>query len=278
MSKRPSHKERQAKLKRDRKISRDNRNSLRRQVINATLKSLYTIIFADNETENMEKILFSITPLNKEDYLVDLPQITTEKLNEYYKAYIRENNIDQALITEEEVKETKYLTMQHMILAIYGIYAREIAILEEEKIIIVKNFRVVDNKENLLDLIVRPYNGITWYGDNSVTTIGGKGVYKGKGLKPIFRIRQFMENFVITQDTIADLAYYKEHQGKVEGAVFGSFKKPKAGCGCYGNKHELVKYDPDLYEILKHEQFERPILEAPTPNSQNPFKVKRRAK
>ena len=83
MSKKRKRTDRQ--LRHDRQISRDKRNTLRKEIKdNVSLhrnNEVFHILFISKETKNMEKILFDEFALSS-GYLINLPIITMQMINE----------------------------------------------------------------------------------------------------------------------------------------------------------------------------------------------------
>lgn len=270
-------------LDRDRQISRNSRNSLRKEISDAVNTGIYTIIFVDKETDNMEKIMFTIKPLRNGDYLLDLPTISLDNIKEYNKGHIKENNECKAITTlsEEEEKRMKYYNIQHMLLCMYGIYSKSIGIIEDDynKLIIVKDFNIVHNKQNLLNLIVRPYNKYTWFHDNCLTTFHQRRVYKGSNLKDYFDYHKYMENMLMLDETILNILEYRNRENKIMSYKF-SRKQPKTGYSNWGTGYMALikKEDKRLHAILKGEYEEKKPLQEVDCNTQSPFKIKKRVR
>lgn len=182
-------------LKRDRQISRDKRNALRRSVKDNTLLNMksdvFQIIFISKETDNMEKILFSVNPISDE-YLLDLPIITSQMINEC---------------------EDK--TPKGLILYYFGIESDNIEKIDGTNLIVVKDFSAVNNIQNLKELIVRQYYDFSWYDNNCTTTLFGRRIFKGKKLKDFFFTKNNLNNFVIFQDTLSKIILYRIKANKI---------------------------------------------------------------
>ncbi len=187
-------------LKHDRQISRDKRNSLKQEIKeNVSLhrnNEIFHIMFISKETKNMEKILFDMYSLSN-GYLINLPIVTTQMINEC---------------------EDK--TPKEIILHYFGIESNSIQLIDGTNLIIVKNFRVVNNIKNLLELIVRPYNEYTWYDNNCITTLYGKRIFKGEKLKDFFATKNDLERLFVFQDTITEILFYRIIENKINGYEF----------------------------------------------------------
>lgn len=239
-------------LKHDRQISRDKRNTLRREVKENVLlhrnNEVFHIMFISKETENMEKMLFDISTIS-DGYLINLPIITMQMINEC---------------------EDK--TPRGLILHYFGIAADSIQLIDGTNLVIVKNFTVVNNIKHLVELIVRPYNEYTWYDNNCVTTLYGERIFKGIKLTDFFVIGNDLESLFVFQDTITEILFYRIKENKINGIEFldsylgifykkfgvetGKRKKRTDSVG-WSTFYKLVaKDDQRLNEILANEKNE----------------------
>ncbi len=237
-------------LKHDRQISRDKRNSLRKEIKeNVSLhrnNEVFHIIFISKETKNMEKILFDISPLSN-GYLINIPIITTQMINEC---------------------EDK--TPKGIILHYFGIESDSIQLIDGTNLIIVKNFRIINNVKNLLELIVRPYNEYTWYDNNCIMTLHGERIFKGEKLNDFFATRNDLESFFVFQDTITEILFYRIIESKINGkeflnSYFGFFyksigiktgnRKKQNNSSSWSTLYKLIAEDDEgLSEILANEK------------------------
>lgn len=188
-------------LKHDRQISRNKRNSLRREIReNVSLhrnNEVFHVLFISKETENMEKVLFNMTALEKTGHLINLPIIT------------------QSMIDECEKKLPNELISHY-----FGIESDNIELIEGTNLLIVKNLTVVNNKKDLVEIIIRPYNEYTWYDNNCITTLYGERIFKGKKLKDFFVARNDIDNVYVFQDTITEILIYRIKENKIDGNDF----------------------------------------------------------
>lgn len=260
-------KELDKQLKHDRQISRDKRNSLRKEIKeNVSLhrnNEVFHIIFISKETKNMEKILFDMFPLSN-GYLINIPIITTQMINEC------------------EDKTPKGAILQY-----FGIESDSIQLIDGTNLIIVKNFRIINNFKNLIELIVCPYNEYTWYDNNCITTLYGERIFKGQKLKDFFATRNDLERLFVFQDTITEILLYRIIQNKISGNEFlnsycGSFykstdietgnKKKQNGFVGWSALYKLIAEDDErLNEILANEENE--IHELLSDDDSNPRKL-----
>lgn len=239
-------------LKQDRQISRDKRNLLRKEVIenfsSQTNDEAFHIIFISKETENMERILFNVTTLSN-GFLINLP-----------------------IITMQMIKECENQTYKGIILHHFGIESDNITLVDGTNLLIVKDFRIVYNIKNLIELIVRPYNEYTWYDNNCITTLYGERIFNGKKLKEFFISSNDLESSFVFQDTITEILLYRIKRKKINGTAFlnnylGRFYKA-TGIET-GNRQKrnnsfswstflslLAKDDQRLNEILANERNE----------------------
>lgn len=235
-------------LKRDRQISRDRRNSLRREIReNVSLhrnNEVLHVLFISKESENMEKVIFNMTRLEDNGHLINLPVIT------------------QTMIDECERKSLKDVILHH-----FGIESDNIELIEGTNLLIVKNFKVVDKKKDLAEIITRPYNEYTWYDHNCITTLYGERVFKGKKLKDFFVVGNDINNIYVFQDTITEILIYRIKEHKIDGNGFlnsyigyrefgiecGNRKKYKDSTGWSTVYKLLASEDERLNKILANE-------------------------
>lgn len=240
-------------LKHDRQISRDKRNTLRREIKeNVSLhrnSEVFHILFISKETENMEKVLFNISKLDKSGYLINLPIIT------------------QAMINNFENKNPKDLILHY-----FGVESDNIELIEGTNLLIVKDLKVVNNIENLVEIMIRPYNEYTWYDNNCVTTLYGERIFKGEKLKDFFVVGNDIESIFVFQDTITEILIYRIKENKINGNDFlnsyigiffhtsniecGNRKKHNNSVGWATLYNLIAKDDERLNQILANEKNE----------------------
>lgn len=240
------NKKKKEKLNRDRQISRDRRNSLRRQIrdnVSAHRNNqVLHVLFISKETENMEKVLFAMATLEKEGYLINLP-----------------------IIPKEDDKDFKKLILLH-----WGIEAQDFELIEGTNLLVVKDFSIVDNKENLVEIMVRPYNEYTWYDNKCETTLYGERIFRGKKLKDFFVVKNDLEDVFVFQDTITEILLYRIKEQKINGNDFlnsyrgfeffgiecGNRKKHTDTAGWSTLYNLLAQDDKELQRILANEKNE----------------------
>ena len=197
-------------LKIDRQISRNRRNELRNKIReNVELhrnNTTYHILFISKETENMEKILFNLDYLKNYGYLINLPIITQEMINEY------DGNKN----------------FNELILHYFGIESNYVQQIEGTNLIIVKDFKIINNSQNLMEFITRFYNQYSWFDNNCVTTLYGEKIFKGDKLKDFFMSKINLNNYYIFQDTLVEIILYRIVAGKIDkneflSRYFGTF-------------------------------------------------------
>lgn len=189
-----ARREKNKRLRRDRQISRDRRNSIKREVANFVdndnALDAFNVLFVLKDTNSMEEVFLNIKKI-EHGYFLNLPSIS---------ASVFKNSEDSS------VKDIIYNT--------FGIKSDNIELINNTRLIVVKDFVMNKKLDNFARVIVRPYSYYTWYRDNRVTSINGLRIYSGKELKNYFRIPH-PENLFIFQDTLTKLALYKVHERKV---------------------------------------------------------------
>lgn len=158
---------RKAKLKQDRQISRNYRNELRRKILENVkihrTPNTYHLLFIEKETDNMEKVLLKFTMIDKDKHLINLP-----------------------IINEEMIRKCAGMNAKELIFYYFGIDAQSISVIDGTNLVIIKDFTVINNIENLTDVIIRPYNEYTWYNSNCATTLFGERIFRSKQLNKFF--------------------------------------------------------------------------------------------
>lgn len=235
-------------LKRDRQISRDKRNALRKEIReNVSLhrnNEVFHVLFISRETENMEKVLFNMTVLEKCGHLINLPIIT------------------QSMIDECEEKSPNELILYY-----FGIKSDDIELIDGTNLLIVKNLTVVNNKKGLVEIMIRPYNEYTWYDNKCITTLYGERIFKGTKLKDFFVAVNDIESVYVFQDTITEILIYRSKENKIDGNDFlnrymgykslgiecGNKKKYTSSAGWSTLHNLMASDDEELNKILVNE-------------------------
>lgn len=242
-----SRRERNKMLKNDRQISRDRRNSIRKSIIDniELLKqdNCFQFLFICSETKNMEQILIKLTPMDNNNYLINLPFATLEGNCNDRKKFILDN---------------------------FGIESDDIYMIPYTRLIVVKNFIVKSNPHDLSSVNVRPYNEYTWFNDDCPTTLNGVRIWNGRNLKEYFTMSNEHNNVYLYQDILTEILLYRMDNKKInpnyfKDTYFGVFRnvfgfecglRQKAS-GTGGYTYTLNKFiemnDPYIKEIFKDE-------------------------
>ena len=234
-----ARREKNKRLRHDRQISRDRRNSIKRDVAEFVNKDnaedIYNILFVLKDTDNMEEVFLTIQNMDR-GFFLSLPNINADSFDS------SENS---------SIKSVIYNT--------FGIQSDNIELIEKTRLIVVKNFTMKKKLNNFTRVIVRPYSYYTWYRDNRVTTLNGFRIYSGKELKNYFRISN-TDKLFIYQDTLTKLALYKVYERKVNPLDFFDtynyyrYCKPNSH-NRYYDKEYAIAYNKYL-KLLAHEQDE----------------------
>jgi hypothetical protein len=194
-----ARREKNKRLRRDRQISRDRRNSIKREVANFVdndnALDAFNVLFVLKDTDNMEEVFLTIQNIRR-GFFLSLPNISADSFSVSDKASIK-----------------------NVIYNKFGIRSDNIQLINNTRLIVVKDFVMNKKLDKFARVIVRPYSYYTWYRDNRVTSINGFRIYSGKELKNYFRIPH-PENLFIFQDTLTKLALYKVHERKVNPLEF----------------------------------------------------------
>ncbi|MBQ7667925.1 MAG: hypothetical protein IJS47_01185 [Clostridia bacterium] len=197
-------------------ISRGNRNYIRKQIrpyYNALRDYLNkSVLIVLKDTDNMEKILFKIDSIGKEMSFISIPIISDDMLEEYFTS---------TRFFEQE--DSKYIiksgdnTIKDFIKYFFAVDAEEVINLD--RLLILKNCKILAKKDGFVTLNVRPYDVTTWYcGDT--TTLNGYRIFKGKKLKTFFNTSLDLSKVCIHYDTLALILMYRSFVGKINGNEF----------------------------------------------------------
>lgn len=242
-----SRREKNKKLKKDRQISREKRNSIRKSIIDniELLKqdNCFHFIFICSETKNMEQILVKLTPIENNNYIINLPFATIEDNCNDRKKFILDN---------------------------FGIESDNIYIIPHTRVIVVKDFIVKSNPQDLSYVNVRPYNEYTWFNDDCPTTLNGIRIWSGRNLTNYFTISNEHDNVYLYQDILLEMLLYRMDTKKIntnsfKNTYFGEFayefgfeygvRKKASGSGKYDYTFNKLceMNDSKIKEIFKNE-------------------------
>ena len=189
-----ARREKNKRLRHDRQISRDRRNSIKREVANFVnndnASDVFNVLFVLKDTDNMEEVFLTIKNM-QHGFFLSLPNISANSFN-----------------------DSEETSIKNVIHNKFGIQSNNIQLVNNTRLIVVKDFVMTRKLNNFTRVIVRPYSYYTWYRDNRITSINGLRIYSGKELKNYFRIPH-PENLFIYQDTLTKLALYKVYARKV---------------------------------------------------------------
>lgn len=168
------------------------------------------IVFKD--TENMERILLQNHNIGGKAILLSLPIITEEMITEYL------NKSEESNASENKIASfSNKVIIQDLIESLYGVKANSITDMSSANMIICKDCSLVDHKEDLFPINVRPYSTENYYSNAVATTVRGRRVFSGKSLKNFFSLStNKLGNTYVFQDTLTEIALYKAISGKVE--------------------------------------------------------------
>lgn len=202
-------KQRQAQLKKDRQLSRDKRNNLRKSTRVTLTDSLKDdsvhIIPIISETEHMERVLLEKRKLNEQNTILTLPVLTSEMLKDF------------ATLIDGEI-EYDYLSSIELNLGITGTSIESIA---GTRIIVLRGVQKLQNS-SLVEVSVRPYDFSDYgYWDTAASTsLDGYKIFGPSHLKKYFVLFRDPKNVYVYQKTIAMLGIYKAQSGKIPEDVF----------------------------------------------------------
>jgi len=234
-----ARREKNKRLRHDRKISRDRRNSVKRAIAEFVDKDnasdVFNVLFVLKDTNSMEEVFLNIKKI-EHGYFLNLPSIS---------ASVFKNSEDSS------VKDIIYNT--------FGIKSDNIELINNTRLIVVKDFTVNRNLNNFTRVIVRPYSYYTWYRDNCLTSIDGFRIYSGNELKNYFRINN-TNNLFVYQHTLTKLALYKIHMKKIDALDFWDtyglyrYYRPNSHARYYDG--EFAVTDNKFLKMLAQEQEE----------------------
>lgn len=242
-----SRRDKNKKLKKDRQISRDKRNSIRKSIIDniELLKqdNCFHFLFICSETKNMEQILIKLTPIENNNYLINLPFATLEDNCNDRKKFVLDN---------------------------FGIESDDIYMIPYTRLIVVKDFIVKSNPQDLASINVRPYNEYTWFNDDCPTTLNGVRIWSGRNLTNYFTVSAEHKDIYLYQDILSEILLYRMNAKKInpnsfKDTYFGELRhefgfesglrQKSSGTGCYTySLNKLCEIsDPKTKEIFKNE-------------------------
>ena len=212
--KKKQKKKKEIKQKREAQaISRKKRNYVRKQIkffydAFRELKNKH-LLFVLKDTENMERIILQKNDIGNGLTLLALPVINEDMINEFL------NIISPEVITSLSLSEDKNAAIKAFINHYYSLNSDNITDLFDLNMMVFKDCQLLKNKDELLQINVRPYNEKTWY-ESEHTTVNGVKVYKGNKLKTFFKIDEDLGKTYIFHDTISEILLYKSLMGKID--------------------------------------------------------------
>lgn len=192
--------------------SRERRNNIRHSI-----KPYYDafrnfnekhILFVLKDTDNMERILLQRKNIDDRNVLLILPTINEQMIIEY---------MSSAQVAEEsETSITRFDNewFKGLVRHFYSVCSNNFIDMPEMNMIIFTDCKLIERKDDLIPINVRPYNLNTWY-NGELTSLDGFRIYSGKKLKTFFYINDNLGKTYVFHDTLVQILLYRSLKGKI---------------------------------------------------------------
>ncbi|MBR6252742.1 MAG: hypothetical protein IKR04_02770 [Clostridia bacterium] len=246
------------KLRKDRAQSRNVRKYIRKQIIpyyhefrNHLNKNVLIVL---KDTDNMDRILFKVNNIGNGMTLLTLPCVSEDEIINYLDS-AKENDSTEA----NKLISDKYEAMRGFIRHTFSVNAE--TVMDKGRLLILRNCKVVGQKEGYVALNVRPYDAATWYKGDS-TTVHAYRVYKGKNLKIFFNIEGNISKTLVYYDTIATILLYRSYIGKINFNEFLGDHYELSKRQFLGTFHDITVYwrKEQTAKRFRNEKYENRIL------------------
>lgn len=215
MKKRKNERKKKEHEREIRSVSRKKRNYIRRQIrpyyerFRSLADKHLMIVLKDNE--NMEKIFLQKHSIGEDMTLFALPTINLEMIDAYLNVF----NTTSLSSTSEIIDNDDARIINDIIEFYYGVTSNDITTVNGLNMIVLRECTVVEKKEDLEQVIVRPYNPITWY-KGEATTLNGYKVHSSNNLKHFFDLDTNLGKSFVFQDTLTEIILYKAMRKKID--------------------------------------------------------------
>ena len=209
-------KQKKKKLIKQERQARESSRELRNNVRNS-IKPFYDafrnfkdkhIMFVIKDTDNMERILFLKKSIGDGNILLTLPVINEEMITEYL------SNFQSVEVSETSITNVNNEAIKGFVRHYYSVCSNEVLDIPQMNMILFTNCKLLESRDDLVSLNVRPYDLNTWYSGDS-TSLNGFRVYNGKKLKTFFQINDNLGKTYVFHDTLIQILLYRSLKGKI---------------------------------------------------------------
>ena len=209
-------KQKKKKLIKQERQARESSRELR-SIVRKSIKPFYDafrnfkdkhILFVIKDTDNMERILFLKKSIGDGNTLLTLPVINEEMITEYL------SNFQSVEVSETSITNVSNEAIKGFIRHYYSVCSNEVIEVPQMNMILFTNCKLLESRDDLVLLNVRPYDLNTWYSGDS-TSLNGFRVYNGKKLKTFFQINDNLGKTYVFHDTLIQILLYRSLKGKI---------------------------------------------------------------